>query len=140
MNGRGREAYVIVCDDIRTEASGKMIIIGAYTGDIAIFADSDSSPQLTFYFRAECDVDDPFAFIRFEVTLPGEEPAVFEAALPPPPPMPLERRRAYVRHIMRIAPATLRPGKIVAKVVHEKGEIPLSSGWISKVPADGPIS
>ena len=131
---RGREASVIVCDDVRTEMTGKLIVIGVYTTDIAIFSDEQMSPQLQFLFYAECDHSDPFKSIKFEVQLPGEKPAFVETAnLPPPPPITSGRSRSYIRQLLTVAPATLRPGKITARVVHDRGEIPVSAGWIRKI-------
>jgi hypothetical protein len=131
---RGREASVIVCDDVRFEITGKLVIVGAYTADIAIAADEQPTPQLQFLFRAECDINDPFTAIRFEVTLPGTEPVIAESKnLGPPPGVSAGRTRISVHQLISIPGAVLRPGKILARVVHEKGEIPVTATWITKV-------
>jgi len=131
---RGREASVIVCDDVRFEVTGKLVIVGVYTADISIVSDEQPTPQLQFLFRAECDINDPFATIRFEVTLPGSEPIVAESkSLGPPPSVSAGRTRISIYQLISVPGAVLRPGKILARVVHEKGEIPVSATWITKV-------
>lgn len=67
--------YAILCDDIRQENNGKLIIIGMYSGDILVsnlpgsilvatllhgHADADSSITIEVRFRAEFDDADPF--------------------------------------------------------------------------------
>jgi hypothetical protein len=129
-----RCASVLVCDDIRLEISGKLIIIGAYTQDIVIPSDEFVVNQIYFLFLAECQRSEPFKSLKFEVTLPGNEPVAVDMGKPPPladDVMP-ERERLYVRQAIQIPAAKLRPGKIMARVIHDGGVINAGAGWIVK--------
>src|SRR5437867_2225769 len=66
-----RQATVIVSDELTSSLTGKLHILGAYTGDIIIAADPTSVGQLVFLFIMESDPDDPFKKIELRVELPG---------------------------------------------------------------------
>lgn len=127
-----RRASVVVCDDIRVEVNGKLVLIGLYTSDIVIPTDIFTAFQMHFLFMAECVRSDPFKSLRFEVMLPGNDPVSVTASVPPALDEKLlpERERMYVRQDVYISPANLRPGRIMAKVIHERGEIDAHAGWI----------
>jgi hypothetical protein len=118
------------------EINGKLIIIGVYTTDIGIINDVHTSPQMLFHFSASCDVTDMFKSLKFQVTLPGGSPVSTDVVLPnDPTPPPPDRTRFTARGTVNISPAVLRPGKILAEVIHESGEIPVPAAWITKIPS-----
>ena len=47
--------YVLVCDEVRKEDNGKLIIIGLYTPDIAVPQIPFTFPALTFVIALEAD-------------------------------------------------------------------------------------
>lgn len=126
-----RQASAIVADDVLFSLNGKLTIVGMYTGDIAITADPMVLPQLVFVFLVEGPGDDLPQSLIMEVTLPGEQPK--QQPIPTPPTgtrMAEGRTRWFIKMPLAISPAVLRPGKIIAKVIHESGEIPVTTSWI----------
>jgi hypothetical protein len=119
------------------EASGKLIIIGVYNNDIVIPTDEFTATQMQFLFSAECLRSDPFQFVKFEVTLPGNDPLIAapEHIVQVPDTYMPERKRLYIKQAIAVTAVKLRPGRILARVIHEKGEIPVRGGWIVKLEA-----
>jgi len=132
-----RQASLLVCDDLLFSINGKWNLLGIYTSaDISILTESATIPQIIFLFMIESDVDDPFEKISVEVTLPGQPPALAEmpaSALPSSPPPPGRTRQLYKLPLF-IQGAILNPGRVDAKVVHEKGEIAVAGPWITLAP------
>jgi hypothetical protein len=133
----GRQASLLVCDDLLVSMNGKLTLLGIYTSaDITILAESTTIPQITFLFLIESDADDPFEKISVEVTLPGQPTARTEmpaSALPSSPTPPGRTRRLYKLPLL-IQGAILNPGRVDAKVVHENGEIAVVGPWIMLAP------
>jgi hypothetical protein len=123
-----RTAHVIACDDIRREVGGKFILIGMYTGSIVIHADEFATPQLVFLFLITTELDDPYQALACEVTLPGAETLRQEIpVINRPADVQLRKlgaRRRVHRVPMFVRGPILRQGRIEAKIVHEKGELP----------------
>jgi hypothetical protein len=122
-----RNAHVIASDDLRVEVGGKLTIVGMYTGNIGIATDPYITPQMVFTFFVYTDVDDPFLSLTFEVTPPGENtPLSMNVSLPPlerRPKMAPESKGTIYRIPMFASSLTLRPGRVKARVIHERGEI-----------------
>jgi len=132
-----RQASLLVADEIYYNLHGKAILQGIYHGDLTIPADPSVAPQLIFFFMGETDVSDPFQTLAVEVTLPGAEPVRnFVGVMPPEfvTNASAGRTRLYFRHPLLIQAPVLKPGKIDAKVIHEKGEISVGAPWISLNP------
>jgi hypothetical protein len=125
-----RQASVLVCDDLLVSMLGKFTTIGIYTADITIPSEPIVANQLVFLFIVETDVDDLFERMTLEVTMPGQPSVKMDVPLAPPPPIP-GRTRWFLRWPFMIQQPVLRPGRIEAKVIHEKGEILTSGPWIS---------
>jgi hypothetical protein len=125
-----RHASVLICDELLFSLTGKFNLLGNYTGDIAIPSDPNTALQLVFYFIVETDVSDPFQLLTFQVTLPKSEPVVQVVPVPPLLPPPPDRPRWTLRWPLLIPQPVLRPGKIEAKVIHEKGELIAGTPWI----------
>jgi hypothetical protein len=127
-----RTAYLLVADDLRFALTGKLDLHGIYTGDIVIPSEKLVANQLVFLWMLETDVKDPFQLLTLEITLPQAEPNRFSLSLPAQT-IPEGRTRWHMKHPQLIQPAILRPGRIEAKVIHEKGEIPVTGPWIISV-------
>jgi hypothetical protein len=128
-----RTAYLLVADDLRIALTGKLDLHGIYTGDIVIPSEKLVANQLVFLWMLETDAKDPFQSLTFEITLPQAEPNRFSLSVLVPTPIPEGRTRWYMKQPQLIQPAILRPGRIKAKVIHEKGEIQLWGPWIVSV-------
>src|SRR5206468_5321157 len=110
--------------------TGKVNLLGTYTGDIAIPTKPTVVPQLIFYFIIESDVEDIFRSLSLQVTLPELPPIV--QSLPSIPQIPLQpgRSRWTMRWPFFISQPTLNPGRIEAKAIHENGELIAGAPWI----------
>lgn len=121
-----RSATLMVCDDIRQEMSGKLIIIGVYTGDILILHDDFQIGQLIFFFTVDCDIKDTPRKTYFEVVLPDGETT--SLTIDAPELIPDEQfTRWYIRQTLGIQNKSLRSGKIKAKVICDGEEIRMSA-------------
>ncbi|MGB7019021.1 MAG: hypothetical protein WBD80_07475 [Xanthobacteraceae bacterium] len=129
-----RQAAVLIADEIFYNLQGKAILQGIYHSDLIIPTDPTLAPQLLFFFIIETDVSEPFHSLNVQVTLPGNPPVSNVVFVPPPqlitPHIQPGRTRFYFKHPLLILSPKLRPGKIEAKVIHETGEIPVSTQWI----------
>jgi hypothetical protein len=132
-----RFASVLVCDELLFALNGKWTISGIYTGDLAIPTENTVIPQMVFLFLIETDIDDPFQSLKLEVTFPGMAPAYLELpenALVLQGIVPPGRTKRVARVPFLITQPVLRSGKIVTKVIHEKGEISATGPWITVTP------
>lgn len=109
-------ATLIVCDDIRFEANGKFIVIGGYTGDIAIAASRDYAPQMLFLFSVDSPLVGFPRRMEFSVTLPGHPPDISIHDVSDFVADPAIPRWTY-RHIVHVRNRALYPGKIAARVI-----------------------
>jgi hypothetical protein len=132
-----RQASLLVADEIYFNLYGKATLQGIYQTDLGIAVDPSQISQLVFFFWIETDVSDPFHSLAVEVVLPGSDairnqvvifPPDFTAAAAAATP---GRTRLVYRHPLLVPGPTLRPGKIAAKVIHEKGEIAVTAPWIT---------
>ena len=80
-----RHASVIICDELLFSITGKINLLGSYTGDITIPTDPTQIAQLLFYFLVETDVQDPYRSLTFQVKLPQADPVT--QILPAVPPI-----------------------------------------------------
>ena len=132
-----RSAYAFVCDDVRVEASGKLIFVGMYSTDITIPTDPFVATQLMVYFRFVGDIGETPKSASFEVTLPGNEPVKFAPPIPDAffqTPIPPGRTKWHGQQVVVMRPATLRAGHILGKIVHDKGETEVDLPWIVHTP------
>jgi hypothetical protein len=134
-----RAAHLLVADDLRIALTGKLDLYGIYTGDIIIPGERLVANQLVFLWTVETDAKDPFQTLTFEITLPQAEPNRFSLSLLASPPIPDGRTRRYVKQPQLVQPAILRPGRIQAKVIHERGEIPVRGPWIVSADSSTPV-
>jgi hypothetical protein len=136
-----RQATVIIADEIYYNLYGKAILQGIYNTDLVIPVNPSTAPQLLFFFIIETDIGDPFNSLSVEVALPEEAVPVKNFVMIPPvqwmeaqAKAQPERTTFTVRHPLLIPAPVLRVGRIVAKVIHERGEILVSPQWISLNP------
>ncbi|SRR6266851_3317496 len=125
-----RQATVIVSDEMTSSLTGKLHILGAYTGDIVIAADPTFVGQLVFLFIMESDPDDPFKKVELRVELPGGSTAGIQVPVQMFMPSPSDQIRWTLRYPLLFQNAALRPGPITAKVIHDKGEILAAAPFI----------
>jgi hypothetical protein len=132
-----RQASVIIADDLTASLVGKFNLFGIYTSDIVIPTDPAFLTQLVFLFSLDTSIDDIFHYAQLKVTLPGMPTATQDVPIPSPPlpsQVPEGRTRWLLRQPILIQQLVLRPGRIEAKVVHDKGEIEVKGlPWISLV-------
>jgi hypothetical protein len=126
-----RQAFVTICDDVRVETSGKLILIGVYPNHhLAIPTEPFGATQLVFNFYAESDITEPFTSVTLEVTLPKQPAQRFDMPMGIPSPPQPGWTRWFVRHPMVLRPAVLYFGRITTKVIHDKGETEATGGWV----------
>ena len=133
-----RQASVLISDDLWVSLVGKFIINGVYTKDIIIPTDPTVGVQLVFLFQISTEIDDLFEKLQVQVTLPGQPPTTAEIPIAPFFPAPGHTRWLLHWPLLARQPV-LRPGRIEAKVIHEKGEIPTVTPWISLATQPPPI-
>jgi hypothetical protein len=126
-------ATLIVCDDIRFEANGKFIVVGAYTGDIAIANAGDMTWQTIFLFSVDCPIATYPRRMEFSVTLPGHPPDISVYDVPDFVRTGLSGRWPY-RHIIHVRHRVLNPGGIAARVICDSQVIDVAAPRISVVP------
>jgi hypothetical protein len=125
-----RHATVIICDELLFSITGKINLLGSYTGDITIPTDPTQVGQLLFYFLVETDVQDPYKSLTFQVTLPQANPVTQIVPVVPQIQILSGRPRYTVRLPLLIPQPLLHPGRIEAKVIHESGELIAGTPWI----------
>jgi hypothetical protein len=125
-----RYASVLICDEILFSLTGKTNLLGAYVTDIAIPANPTLVNQLIFYFTIETDIQDLFTSLTLHVTLPGSAPVIQSIPVIQIGPAEPSRQRWTMRWPLMLPQVLLRPGRIEAKVIHEKGELIAGTPWI----------
>jgi len=123
-----RQATVIVSDELLISLTGKVTILGAYTGDIKIMQEPTTVAQLVFLFIIETSLEDPYRNLTVQVTFPEAEPV--RQDIPIGVVVSPERTRWISRWPLLIPQPILRPGRIDAKLFHEQGELTLAAPWI----------
>ena len=120
---------VIMCDDLRLEVSGKIIIVGMYPSNIVMPTAELVVPQLQFFFTVDFPRDAVPQRLSYEVELPGEQPQ--RSDVPVVLPVFQEGHTRWMgRHALTVTSPTLRPGKIQASVITDKGVFPAVAGWV----------
>jgi hypothetical protein len=130
--------YVLFCDDIRIEITGKLMVWGMYTGDILIPSDGFVVPRLQLLFGVDGPLDSKPTALEIEVTLPGSEPRLERPAIATLPPAPEGRTRWAMRHAVLFLGQPLSPGKIKAVVRIDGNEYVPSTPWIVLPPQPAP--
>jgi hypothetical protein len=125
-----RQVTVLVCDELLISLTGKVTLLGNYTGDISIPTAPTTVPQLVFYFIIESDIDDVYRSLSLQVALPDSLPIVQPVPVIPQTTTQQNRSRWTMRWPLLIPQPSLNPGRIEAKVIHENGEIIAGAPWI----------
>jgi hypothetical protein len=130
-----RQASVLVADEIRAEANGKYFMVGVYNSDITIPVEPFYAWQLWFLFAVETDIDDPFRNLLLEVTLPGQATIPYNIPLDQVSRLQSSSQNRYsIFQPFVLHPATLMSGRIIARVIHERGELQVVTPGIFVVP------
>jgi hypothetical protein len=127
-----RQASLLVCDDLLVSMNGKFTALGVYSNDIVVPAEGASLFQLVFLFIIETASDDLFTSLKIEIVLPDQEPVRAEVPVASPAiPIPRERKAWLIRWPLLLSQPFVKPGRISAKIIHERGEIPVSAPWVT---------
>jgi len=127
----GRKATVIICDDALFSLGGKINISGMYSYDVIIPTSEQQIAQLVFLFTVLTSKEEPLKTLTLKITFPGSEPINFPGNLTGlPHRIPDDRKTIVYQQPVLVPLPILRPGKIVASVVHEAGEIEAGSLWV----------
>ncbi len=108
-----------------------MMLIGIYNTDLFIQSEPFTTPQLQFLLIFECHVDELPKKLRFEVTLPKQEPVGWDVVPPQNLHVQEGRSKFTLRHPFAIVNAVLRPGQIKARILYDEKEINLGGQWIT---------
>jgi hypothetical protein len=124
------KAAFCICDETLISLNGKFNAVGIYVSDIAIPVAPSTVSQLAFLFHIEFSLADPCRSLTVEIILPGEEPRRMPVPFKLAEPIPKNRTRFNIRWPFLIQLPVLRPGRIEAKVIHDKGQIIAGYQWI----------
>lgn len=130
-------ANLLVADDLWWSITGKVNLIGVYTGDIGIPLDGQLAAQLVFFFLLEGELgDQPTKPFTLEIALPGDQPRTLPVAVPTfGNTSATERTKWFVRTPFLVQQLRLRPGRIVARIIYEGKELRVGAPWINQVEA-----
>jgi hypothetical protein len=126
-----RQASVIICEDVTYTLSGKMNIQGMFTTDIGIPFEPYLGNQLVFVFLIEASPDDPYQTLELSVELPGGQQRLRHPInVPALRPAAGDTLRWSLKQPLLFPSVVLHPGPIIAKVIHDKGEITTAAPFI----------
>jgi hypothetical protein len=126
-----RQATVLVSEDLTYALNGKMNIHGVFTTDIGIPFEPYLASQLVFVFLVETSPDDPYKMLEFSVELPGGQQNLRQSLMVPGlRPSAGDQLRWSFKYPLLFSAPILRPGPIIAKVIHDKGEISTAAPFI----------
>jgi hypothetical protein len=137
-----RQATVLVSEDLTYALNGKMNIQGVFTTDIGIPFEPYLASQLVFVFLVETTPDDPYKTLELSVELPGgqqnlRQPIMVRTLRPSAG----DQLRWSLKYPLLFSGPILRPGPIIAKVIHDKGEISAATpSIVLNVPPKPPTS
>jgi len=125
-----RKAFAFLCDEALFSLTGKITISGMYAHDLIIPSNEQQINQLVFFFTIETPKSKPCESLTLKVTFPGSDPIEAPASLAVVPNTDPRRKLIIYRQPLLIPMPILRPGRIVASVVHESGEIEAGGFWV----------
>lgn len=125
-----RQATVVVADDALYSLSGKLNLSGVYGTDISIPFDPTHAAQLIFCFIIEAEPDDPYQQIVVRVELPGGDSRQMQLAMHTFVSGEADKIRWCVKYPLLFQAPALKPGPILASVLHEKGIIITAAPFI----------
>jgi hypothetical protein len=118
-----RQASLLVADETMISISGKLNILGIYTTDINIPTDPMIAAQLVFVFIVETEPDDPYQKLDLRVDLPSGDFRQVPVNLSALRDGQADKIRWSLKFPLLFQNAILKPGPIVATVIHEDGVI-----------------
>jgi hypothetical protein len=130
-----RQASLIVADEALISVSGKLNVLGIYTTDINIPTDPLVVGQLVFLFVVESDPEDQYKKLDLRVDLPSGDFRQTAVNLGTLREGQADKIRWSLKFPLLFQNAILRPGPIVATVIHEDGVIlPAAPVIVHKAP------
>ncbi len=131
---------LLVCDEIRIEITGKLIIIGLYTGDISVPVDGTFIQRLNFLFSVDGPLSSKPDEVQFKLTLPKTETNLSVGPVGTFLNPGGLRKKWLLRHSVGVVNQQLYSGKIMASVIFNGEEHIPSTPWIAVVETPiGPI-
>jgi hypothetical protein len=118
-----RQASVLVADEVTYTLNGKLNLFGVYTDDIVIPTPTVILSQLIFVFIVETETDDPFMELRVQVALPSGQMTHMVIPVNALAKSLSDEIRWNIRMPVLFNTPMLSPGVIIAKAIHERGEI-----------------
>jgi hypothetical protein len=128
------QGTLLICDDVRVEVGGKVILIGVYTTDIAIPSEQFMTPQLHFILNSNCPLAEKPKNVTAEITLPKQQPLKWEFPIIDDGQIPEGRTKFVFKRVLSVFNAVLVPGRIEARLRYDENELPVAAGWIVAVP------
>ena len=125
-----RQASVIAADEATYSVSGKINIFGIYVTDLSIPTDPTFASQLVFIFFIETEPDDPFQKLELHVELPGGDMRHVPLFIPNLRPGMADSIRWSLKYPLFFQNPILRPGAVIATVIHEKGILSPAAPYI----------
>jgi hypothetical protein len=116
-----RQANLITADEVMFSVSGKLNVLGIYATDINIPTDPMVATQLVFLFLIETDTDDPYQKLELRVELPGGDSRQTPLNISGFRGGQADKVRWSLKYPFLFQNPILRPGPIVATVIHDKG-------------------
>ncbi len=118
-----RQASVLIADEVTYSLNGKMNVFGIYTGDIVIPVATAIVSQLIFVFIVETEPTDPIKELQLQAVLPSGQTAHTIIPVNTLINSLSDEIRWNIRVPLVFNSPILTPGAIIAKVIHERGEI-----------------
>jgi hypothetical protein len=116
-----RQAVVIAADEALISVSGKLNVLGIYATDINIPTDPMVVGQLVFLFVVETNPDEPFQKLELRIDLPSGDFRQLPVNLSTLRDGQADKVRWSLKFPVLFQNAILKPGPIVATVIHEGG-------------------
>jgi hypothetical protein len=124
-------ASLIICDDVRVEFNGKVIMIGVYTGDMLIPAEPFIASQLYFFFYIDTPIDESPNKVTLEVTMPQQDASRWEFPIPEITSQPGRTKFVFKQPVSLLNPI-LHCGRIAARVLLDEKSLDVATMWITK--------
>jgi len=129
-------ATSMFCDDVRVEATGKLILVGCYPGNIMVVNPTQPVDRIWIFTKILWPRDFDVTGMRLRIDMPAQEPA-FVTVQNSPPPSPEVSPAATCVWQLRFLP--LRAGDLIRIGVELAGRIVPCGELLAVLPATPPL-